>query len=116
MGPIRGPLCDGIPQPTIQAGHDEKARLQGVVLCADDPFGPGLVCKGGLRIDAHAHRQTCYWEGRITRPRDVKETPCCVRVLIMTDSTMGGFTGRSDVQETMKLAPDPPLLSRSGTT
>ena len=39
-----------------------------------------------------------------------------VWVPIMTVSTMGGFTGRSDFHTTMKLAPDPPLLSFSGMT
>ena len=48
-------------------------------------------------------------------PREVKEMPCWDLVLIMIDSRIGRFTGRSDCQATLKKAPDPPALSDSAT-
>jgi hypothetical protein len=52
----------------------------------------------------------------IVRPREVKETPCLLCVPIIIDSTMGGLTNLSDFHSTIKLAPDPPVLSLSGMT
>ena len=52
----------------------------------------------------------------IALPREVKEIPCPALVPIMMVSMIGGLTGLSDFQRTMKLAPDPPALSDSLTT
>lgn len=49
----------------------------------------------------------------ITCPRETKEIPCPLWVPIITPSMMGGFTGWTDCQMTIKLAPDPPALSSS---
>ena len=52
----------------------------------------------------------------MTLPRDVNEIPCWRCAPIMTDSMMGGFTFCFDFHWTMKLAPEPPVLSDSLTT
>ena len=57
-----------------------------------------------------------YSEAKISRPREVKETPWLDCVLIIIDSMMGRLTGLSECHSTIKLAPEPPLLSLSGMT
>jgi len=59
---------------------------------------------------------SCHFDAAIAWPLELKEIPNADRVLIITASIKGGLTGRSDRQDTMKLAPDPPTLSDSFTT
>ena len=55
-----------------------------------------------------------YSESKISRPREVKDTPWVDCVPIIIDSMMGRLTGLSECHSTIKLAPDPPLLSFCG--
>ena len=55
-----------------------------------------------------------YLESKISRPREVKDIPWVDCVPIIIDSMIGRLTGLSECHSTIKLAPDPPLLSFCG--